>query len=76
MVLVPSLVGRPFSQVNTLLSEAGFRIGATDEVETEQYQTGVIISQSPSAEAQAYGTVRRGARQGDDKEGRMKATRC
>lgn len=54
MVPVPSLVGRPFSQVDTLLSEAGFRVGATQEVETEQFQTGVIISQSPSAEAQAY----------------------
>ncbi len=53
-VPVPSLIGRPFSQVDTLLSEAGFRIGATQEVETEQYQTGVIIGQTPSAEAQAY----------------------
>ena len=53
-VPVPSLIGRPFSQVDTLLSEAGFRIGSTQEVETEQYQTGVIISQSPSAEEQAF----------------------
>lgn len=49
-VPVPNLVGRPFSQVDTLLSEAGFRIGATMEVETEQFQTGIIISQLPSAE--------------------------
>lgn len=49
-ITVPSLTGRPYSQVDSLLSEAGFRIGATFEVETEQYQTGIIISQLPSAE--------------------------
>ena len=50
---VPNLVGRPFSQVDTLLSDAGFRIGATMEVETEQYQTGIIMSQLPSAEVES-----------------------
>jgi eukaryotic-like serine/threonine-protein kinase len=49
---VPNLVGRPFSQIDTLLSDAGFRIGATIEVETEQYQTGIIISQLPSPEVE------------------------
>jgi serine/threonine-protein kinase len=49
-VTVPNLVGRPFTQINTLISEAGFRIGATVEVETEEYQTGIILSQIPSAE--------------------------
>ncbi|MFH1710394.1 MAG: PASTA domain-containing protein [bacterium] len=52
-VLVPNLMGRPFSQVETFLNEAGFRIGATMEVETEQFQTGIIISQLPSAEVEA-----------------------
>jgi eukaryotic-like serine/threonine-protein kinase len=52
-VPVPSLIGRPFSQVDTLLSDAGFRIGATQEVQTEQYQTGIIMMQLPSAEVQA-----------------------
>lgn len=49
-VPVPSLVGRPISQVDTLLSDAGLNMGATMEVETEQFQTGIIISQLPSAE--------------------------
>ena len=52
-VPVPNLVGRTFSQINTLLSEAGFRVGATIEVETEQYQTGIIINQFPSPEVEA-----------------------
>ena len=52
-VPVPSLIGRPFSQVGNFLSEAGFRIGATIEVDTEQFQTGIIISQLPSAEVEA-----------------------
>jgi serine/threonine-protein kinase len=52
-VPVPNLVGRPFSQVENFLSEAGFRIGATVEVETEQFQTGIIISQLPSTEVEA-----------------------
>jgi len=49
-VPVPNLVGRPFSNIETFLSEAGFRIGATVEVQTEQFQTGIIISQLPSPE--------------------------
>ena len=52
-VPVPNLIGRPFSQVENFLSEAGFRVGATVEVETEQFQTGIIISQLPSAEVEA-----------------------
>ena len=52
-VTIPNLVGRPFSQVENFLLEAGFRIGATMEVETEQFQTGIIISQLPSAEVEA-----------------------
>ncbi len=52
-VPVPNLIGRPFSQVDTLLSDAGFRIGATLEVETEQFQTGIIISQLPSPEVES-----------------------
>jgi beta-lactam-binding protein with PASTA domain len=52
-VPVPNLIGRSFSQVDTLLSEAGFRVGATMEVETEQFQTGIIISQLPSPEVEA-----------------------
>jgi len=52
-VPVPNLIGRPFSQVDTLLADAGFRIGATVEVETEQFQTGIIISQMPSPEVEA-----------------------
>jgi len=51
-VPVPSLVGRPISQVDTLLSDAGLNMGATMEVETEQFQTGIIISQLPSAEVE------------------------
>ena len=50
---VPNLVGRPFSQVDTLLSDAGFRIGATMEVETDKFQTGIIISQLPSPEVES-----------------------
>lgn len=52
-VPVPNLVGRPFSQINTLLAEAGFRIGATIEVDTEETQTGVILNQIPSPEIEA-----------------------
>lgn len=52
-VIVPNLVGRPFSQTENFLLEAGFRVGATMEVETEQFQTGIIISQLPSAEVEA-----------------------
>jgi len=52
-VQVPNLVGRPFSQIGVFLSEAGFRIGATVEVETEGAQTGIILSQIPSPEVQA-----------------------
>ena len=52
-VPVPNLIGRSFSQVGTLLDEAGFRVGATSEVDTEQFQTGVIISQLPSPELEA-----------------------
>jgi eukaryotic-like serine/threonine-protein kinase len=51
-MLTPSLVGRPFSQVNNLLSESGLYIGATVEVETEEYQTGIIMAQIPSAEVE------------------------
>jgi len=52
-VRVPNLIGRPFSQINIMLSEAGFRVGATVEVETEEYQTGVILNQIPSPETEA-----------------------
>lgn len=52
-VTVPNLIGRPFSQISVMLAEAGFRTGATIEVETEQYQTGIIISQIPSPELEA-----------------------
>lgn len=52
-VPVPNLIGRPFSQVDTLLSDAGFSMGVTLEVETEQFQTGIIISQLPSPEIEA-----------------------
>jgi serine/threonine-protein kinase len=52
-VPVPNLIGRPFSHVDTLLSDAGFRIGATMEVETEEFQTGIIISQLPSPEVES-----------------------
>ncbi len=48
----PNLIGRPFSQVGMLLSEAGLRIGATVEVEREDYQTGMIVDQVPSPESQ------------------------
>ncbi len=51
-VPVPSLIGRPFSQIDTLLSDAGFRLGTTFEVETDRYQTGIIINQVPSPEVQ------------------------
>jgi eukaryotic-like serine/threonine-protein kinase len=49
-VPTPNLIGRPFSQVDTLLSDAGLRIGTTTEVQTDKYQTGIIIEQSPSPE--------------------------
>jgi len=51
MVPVPSLIGRPYSQVSQLLSELGFQIGATVEVTSDKYQTGIILGQFPSAEA-------------------------
>ncbi len=50
---VPSLVGRPFSQIDSLLSEAGFALGGTTEVETDKFQTGIVIDQVPSAEVEA-----------------------
>jgi len=50
---VPNLIGRPFSQINTLLNEAGFSVGATFEVETEEMQTGIIMNQVPSPEIEA-----------------------
>lgn len=50
---VPNLIGRPFNQIDTLLSDAGFRIGATIEVETEEYQTGIVLSQMPSPEIES-----------------------
>jgi len=52
-IQVPNLIGRPFSQVSAMLNEAGFRIGATIEVETEDMQTGIIMSQVPSPEVEA-----------------------
>jgi serine/threonine-protein kinase len=51
-VPVPGLIGRPFSQIGSLLSDAGFRLGTTVEVETDKYQTGIIINQVPSPEVQ------------------------
>lgn len=48
----PNLIGRPFSQINSMLSDAGLKVGATIEVNTEQYQTGMIINQIPSPEVQ------------------------
>lgn len=51
-VPVPNLIGRPFNQVETLLSDSGLRMGATMEVETEDYQSGIIMSQLPSPEVQ------------------------
>jgi eukaryotic-like serine/threonine-protein kinase len=48
----PNLIGRPFSQINGMLDDAGLKIGATIEVDTEQYQTGTIINQVPSPEVQ------------------------
>jgi len=51
-VPVPNLIGRPFSQISILLSEAGFRVGATVEVETEEQQTGIILNQIPSPEVE------------------------
>lgn len=52
-VPIPNLVGRPFSQIEGLLTDAGLKLGATIEVETEQFQTGMIISQLPSAEVES-----------------------
>jgi len=52
MVPVPSLIGRPYSQVDQLLSELGFRIGATVEVVSDKYQTGIILGQIPSPEVE------------------------
>lgn len=49
---VPSLIGRPLSQVNQLLGEAGFQVGATIEVNSEKYQTGIIVGQYPSPEVE------------------------
>lgn len=51
-VPVPNLIGRPFSQIDTFLSEAGLKVGATIEVETEQTQTGIVLSQLPSPEVE------------------------
>ena len=47
MVLVPNLVGRPISQIEIVLSEAGLKIGEKRFEESEQYQSGVVISQGP-----------------------------
>ena len=49
-VPVPNLIGRPYSHIEALLSEAGLKVGATVEVETEETQTGMIVSQIPSPE--------------------------
>jgi len=51
-VTVPSLIGRPYSQVSQLLLEVGFKVGATVEVTTDKYQTGIILGQIPSPEVE------------------------
>ena len=50
-VPVPNMIGRPFNQVEGLLADAGLRLGATFEVQTEEYQTGMIVNQVPSPES-------------------------
>lgn len=46
-VIVPNLVGRPFSQVEIVLEESGLKIGSQNEEDSEQYQTGVVCRQYP-----------------------------
>ncbi|MCX5725759.1 MAG: PASTA domain-containing protein [Candidatus Saganbacteria bacterium] len=46
-VIVPNLVGRPFSQVEVVLEESGLKIGNQSEEDSEQYQTGVVCRQFP-----------------------------
>ena len=46
-VIVPNLVGRPFSQVEVVLEECGLKIGNQSDEDSEQYQTGVVCRQFP-----------------------------
>ncbi len=46
-VAVPNLVGRPFSQIEVVLSESGLKVGEKTEEYNEQYQTGVVAKQYP-----------------------------
>jgi beta-lactam-binding protein with PASTA domain len=48
----PNLIGRPYSQVSSLLSDAGLRVGTTTEVETDKFQSGIIVEQRPSPEVE------------------------
>ena len=47
VVNVPNLVGRDFSQIEVVLSEAGLRFGDKKIEVSDQYQSGVVISQYP-----------------------------
>jgi beta-lactam-binding protein with PASTA domain len=47
VVNVPNLVGRDFSQIEVVLSEAGLRFGDKRIEISDQYQSGVVISQYP-----------------------------
>ena len=46
-VAVPNLVGRPFSQIEVVLSVSGLKVGEKEEEYNEQYQTGVVAKQYP-----------------------------
>ena len=50
MVLVPNLVGRPLTQIEVVLSEAGLKIGERKIELSEQYQSGIVIGQEPLPE--------------------------
>jgi serine/threonine-protein kinase len=46
-VPVPNLVGRPLSQIEAVLSEAGLKIGDKRIEYDEHYQSGTVVSQTP-----------------------------
>jgi serine/threonine-protein kinase len=47
LVFAPNLVGRPISQIEIVLSEAGLKMGEKEYEHSEQFQSGVVLRQEP-----------------------------
>ena len=50
---VPSLIGKRLSRAKEILQQAGFAVGATRYGSNDDFDTGVVIGQSPSASTPA-----------------------